>query len=163
VSLLRSIHTIWKNSASLCDATTGVPHERVFTGRIPQTKQYAFPYVSILVVGGGQTGRTDKTRYSRALMSFHIWVDDDDLEFAHELATVISDEYADNCWQIDSTSKVLDITDEGEPNAHQTTLPTTKAWEVVKLFTVFIERQRADQDNQCCVDAFDTSLGSTSL
>ena len=163
MSLLRSIHLKWQNSAALCDAATGVPHDRVFTGRIPQTKQYRFPYVSILTTRGWQTGRTDKTRLSAAVVSFHIWVDDDDLEFAQTLADAIADEFADRCWPISDTASVLDVLDGGEAVAHQTTLPTVKAWEVIKMLTFIIERDRTDHYDDCCDDEYETSSDSTSL
>jgi hypothetical protein len=125
----------------------------VFVGRIPQTEQYKFPYVSLLATTGVQTHRTDKTRYSIGPLSFHVWVDDSQLEFGEEVAQAITDAYADRCWIIDERAKVIDVLDEGEAEAHQTDLPNVKAWEVVKLFTVCIERLRVDRSlESCCTE-----------
>ena len=151
-SLLRSIAERWRDNAVLIDPTTGVPFARVFTGRVPQTELYKFPYVSILVSQGYSRKRTDKTRYSHSPVTFHLWVDEDHLEFAETLAAKIADAYADTCWKLTETDKVIDFLDEGEPLVHQTNLPNVKAWEVVKLFTAVIERARVDRDAECCVE-----------
>ncbi len=153
-SLLRSIHDIWESTPALTDM---VPHARVFSGRVPQTEMYRFPYVSILATQGGHNSRTDKSRYSHGPVSFHIWVDDSRLEFAETLAELITQTYTDRCWPLSDSAAVIDVLDEGEPTAHQTDLPSVKAWEVVKLFTVFIERLRVDHDDDCCTSQFTTS------
>ena len=146
-SLLRSIGAMWNNNAALCAL---IPFNRVFTGRIPQTELYRFPYVSILATQGSQTHRTDKTRYSHGPVSFHIWVDDAQLELAETVAQAITDAYADRCWSLSDDAKVIDVLDLGEATAIQTDLPNVKAWEVIKLFIVCVQRARIDRTDECC-------------
>ena len=148
MSLLKSISARWAADSTLC---AKIPFAKVFTGRVPQTQLYAFPYVSVLATGGAQTLRTDKTQYSHGPLSFHIWVDESKLEFGEETAELIANAFANRCWRIDDNAKVIDVLDEGEPLAIQTDLPTVKAWEVVKLLTVCIERTRVDPA-ECCVE-----------
>ena len=155
-SLLRTIGEIWENAEALCAL---VPFARVFTGRVPQTELYQFPYVSILSTVGSRTGRSDKARYSSGPVSFHIWVDDNALETGLTIANAITDAYADTCWIIGDTATILDVLDEGEPSAYQTQLPGIKAWEIVKLLTVHISRERVDSDVCCPADEPD-DLGS---
>lgn len=157
-SLLRSIHRMWEANATLCGL---VPYERVYTGRIPQTEQYRFPYVSIMATQGSMLHRTDKSRYTRGPLSFHIWVDDARLEYAESVAEEITNAFADKCWDISLTDKVIDVLDDGEACAHQTDMPNVKAWEVIKLFHVVIERQRVDA-SQCCLDTSFTDTESSS-
>jgi hypothetical protein len=156
-SLLRSIGEIWRVTPDLYNL---IPFDRVFTGRIPQTELYRFPYVSILVTQGTSKGRSTKTRHSIGPVSFHIWVDDANLETAETVAEAIADAYADRCWLLGSSARVLDVIDSGEAMAHQTDMPNVKAWEVIKLFLVLIERDRADHDDDdCCTGEW---IGSTS-
>jgi hypothetical protein len=157
-SLLRSIGLKWKRSEALCQL---IPFGRVFTGRVPSTELYKFPYVSILSAQGSQTHRTDKSRYSHGPLSFHIWVDDAALEDALTVAEAISAEYADKCWSLGEGANVIDVLDEGEPMAHQTDLPNIKAWEVVKLFIVCIERLRTGTP-VCCGSPSSSSGGFSS-
>jgi hypothetical protein len=149
MSLLKSVSDIWKNTPALYNK---VPFDRVFVGRVPSTKLYRFPYVEILASQGRQTYRTDKTRAGHGPLSFHIWVDDAELEFAESVALAITNSYADRCWALSSGARVLDCLDEGEPMARQTDMPNVKAWEVVKLFTVLVERDRPDREDECCND-----------
>lgn len=148
-SLLRTIGELWEESESLCAL---IPFERVFTGRIPQTELVRLPYVSIISATGGKTTRSDKARYSHGPVSFHIWLDDSALEYGHRVAEAIADVYADRCWSLGDGDKVIDVLDEGEPLSRQTVLPNVKIWEVVKLFTVCIERARADHSDECCAE-----------
>lgn len=150
-SLLRSVAVRWRENATLCAL---VPFASVFTGRVPQTELYDFPYVRISSTRGLPTLRSDKTQYNHVPLSFHIWVDEDELETGEEIAEAISDAFANTCWYLDATDKVIDVRDEGEPGAHQTDTPTIKAWEVIKMFTVCIERARVDTDD-CCLDTYD--------
>ena len=144
-SLLRSIADIWNGSAPLCAL---IPFAKVFTGRLPNVEGYPFPYVSIMATLGSQTDRTNKTRYSHGPVSFHIWVDDTQLEFGETVAQAITDVYADRRWDLGNGASVIDMLDEGEAMAHQTTLPTVKAWEVVKLFTACLCRNRVPHVDQ---------------
>jgi hypothetical protein len=144
-SLLKSVGAIWESTPALCAL---IPFSRVFTGRIPSTTQYKFPFVSILATQGSQNIRSDKTRYSHGPLSFHVWVDDAALEFGEVVAEEITKTYADRTWTLSSTAKVIDCLDEGEPTAHQTDLPNIKAWEVVKLFTVCLMRDRVDHSGE---------------
>lgn len=152
MSLLSSIADIWEGSAVLCAL---IPFDRVFTGRVPQTQQYPLPYCSILVTQGRQFDRSSKARYMRAPLAFHIWVDDADLSTGEAIAHALEDEYAERCWTVDTDTYVIDVLDEGPACIHQTELPTVKAWEVVKLFSLVIQRDRVshDADNCCPVDS----------
>jgi len=159
-SLLKSVAEIWEESTTLCAL---IPFNRVFTGRVPQTELYRFPYVSVIATQGRSTYRTDKTRGSHGPLSFHIWVDDARLETAETVADAITSAYADRCWNLSASARVIDVLDEGEPVAHQTDLPSVKAWEVVKLFTVCIERNRTDHGDDCCASVgASSSQGSSS-
>ena len=149
-SLLKTVKEIWRDDATLCAL---IPWSRVFTGRIPSTELYAMPFVSISATAGRGTRRSDKSRLSHGPLSFSIWVDDAQLEFGEKVADAITDAYADRCWPLSARAQVFDVLDEGEPSAHQTDLPNIKAWEVVKLFTVCIERQRVDRSAECCVQS----------
>jgi hypothetical protein len=146
-SLLRSIAEIWQGNEALCDL---VPFSRVYTGRVPSTELQAMPYVSVIAGQGVQIGRSDKSRISEGPVSFSIWVADEQLEFGLEIAQAIADAYADNCWPLSETAKVFDCLDGGEPMTHQTDLPDVKAWEIIKLFHLKIERARVDREGQCC-------------
>ena len=169
-SLVRSVARIWRDSPTL---RALVPFERVFTGRIPQTELVDFPYVSILTGPGRQWSRSDKARYSYAPLSFHIWTNEDQLETAVEdICRAISDTYAERCWPLTANDasdndcystgidQVIDVLDEGEPIQHQPAPPTIKAWEVVKLFTVCLERARVDRHEECCDATFSEESGS---
>jgi len=140
-SLLRSIADRWSENATLCGL---VPFSRVCTVRITQTELYRFPYVSILTSTGSPLFRTDKTRASAGPVTFHVWVDDDHLEYALDVAAAITEAYADTCWSLGGGSKVFDVGDGGEPLSVQVDLPTVKAWEVVKVMTFYVERNRVD-------------------
>jgi hypothetical protein len=161
-SVLRSVSEIWRDTPALCAL---VPFDRVYMGRVPGTELYCFPYVSLLAPPGSHTWRTDKTRVSQGPLSFHVWVDDAKLEYGLLVAEAITDAYADRCWPIGEASRVLDCLDEGEPMAVQPDHPTVKAWEVVKLFAVVVERDRVDRSGDCCVGdgsyASDTELYSS--
>jgi len=146
-SLLRYVAEIWNGSATL---KALVPFANVFTGRVPQTELYDFPYVSVVSGPGAWVRRTDKARYSNATLTFHIWVDANQLEQGHRIAEAIADAYADRCWQLGPNNFVRDVLDEGEPIAHQVSRPGVKIWEVVKMFTVCLERARADHTSECC-------------
>jgi len=137
----------WTADETLCAA---VPVANVFTGRIPQTELYDFPYVSIIYAGGRQTSRSDKTRITHGPVSFHIWVDEDDLETGMGIAEIISDRFEGRCWSLTDDDKVFDFLDEGEAMARQIDMPTKKAWEVVKLFTACIMRTITEHDDECC-------------
>ena len=152
-SLLRSIAGVWENNQTLCAL---LPFDRVFTGRVPGTELYRFPYVSIMAGQGSQYHRSDKNHLSFGPLSFHIWVDDARLEYAETVADAIMQVYADRCWPISDDARVIDVLDEGEPMAHQTDLPNVKAWEVVKLFTVCVERDRVDhsEEDGCCTSSY---------
>lgn len=160
-SLLRSLSMIWRDSQDLCAL---VPYVRVYTGRVPQTELYKFPYVSILATQGSQLHRTDKTRYSSGPVTFHVWVDEDELETGERIAQAITDEYADRCWDLCGEGTVIDMLDEGEACAEQVDHATIKAWEVIKLFTAIIERPRVER-TECCAsvsDSGDCASGSSS-
>ena len=157
-SLLRTIGQIWDSTPALCAL---VASNRVFTGRIPQSELYRFPYVSIIATAGVQTHRTDKTRYSSGPLSFHIWVDDARLETGETIAQTIVDTYADRCWALSDTAQVIDVRASGEPVSRQTDLPAVKAWEIVVLFTVQIKRDRVTQ-GECCMDLTPEPEGSSS-
>jgi hypothetical protein len=147
-SLVRSIGQIWEETPALCAL---VPYNRVFTGRIPATTHYPFPYVSILATSGVQTRRTDKTRYSSGPLTFHVWVDDAKLETGELIAATIVETYADRCWALSDTADVIDVRVSGEPAARQTLMPDVKAWEIIVACTVHIKRDRV-QWNQCGID-----------
>lgn len=138
-SIERTVQMIWENDAVLCSL---IPFAQVFTGRIPKADANRFPYVSILFVPGRAYKRSSHSRLVTGVVSFHIWVDDADLEFGKTVAKAIADSYSDRAWALSSTDKVYDVEDMGEPLSHQTDLPSVKAWEVVKMFTVFIDRKR---------------------
>lgn len=148
MSLLAAIHQVWEESTAL---SALLPHERVFTGRIPSTKQIAMPYCAIVATSGWTSHRTDKTRYSKVPVSFHVWVTDNDLETGLTIAKAITDTYAETCFSIINDDKVIDVLDEGEPMVSQINYPTLKAWEVVQMFTFCLERQRVTHD-ECCLD-----------
>jgi len=147
-SLLRTIQLKWAEDSTL---EALIPVARVYTGRVPQTEIVNFPYVSVKAAQGGRRGRSDKKWYSFGPLSFHVWVEEDQLEFAHNVAEAISDCFADKCWNLSETGSVTDVLDEGEPMAHQTRLPAVRVWELVKLFTVYIERDRTDPE--CCPES----------
>jgi hypothetical protein len=154
-SLLRSIWQLWENSEELCAL---VPSERVFTGRGPSTTEYRFPWVSILVTGGASTHRSDKSRLGVSHAMFSIWIDDAKLENGLQIAQAITDAYADRCWPLSETAKVLDVLDQGEPGVHQTDLPNVKAWNVTKQLVFHVERLRVDRSEECCTfESFSSS------
>lgn len=146
-SLQRTIAQKWSESTTL---TALVPMTKFFVGRFPETTLYDFPYVSVLMGNGFATHRTDKTQINRVIISFHVWVDDYDLENGMEIAGVIGDVLSNRCWQMSDTAKVLDVMDLGEAVAHQVDTPTIKAWEVVKMLAFYVERQRITQTDDCC-------------
>jgi hypothetical protein len=158
MSLLKSIAEIWKNTGAL---TKLVAFDRVFTGRIPQTEQYHFPYVSILLTGGRMVHRSSQARYSQQPLSFHIWVDDAALATGEAIEQAIADAYADRCWFVDDFTRVFDVLDEGPGIRHQTDLPSVKAWEIVKLFALCVECKRVDRTNECCILAAESSASSS--
>ena len=151
-SLLSSVATIWQNNTMLCAL---VPYDHVYAGRIPSTRLYRFPYVSIVALGGVQYLRTGASTYSYSPLSFHIWVDEDKLEFAEYLADKIADVYANTDWALSTVAKVIDVREEGDGMAHQTDLPSVKAWELVKMFSVFVEHKRVDNSSTCPADFSD--------
>jgi hypothetical protein len=150
MSLLGSISKIWHDSTALCGK---VPFDRVYVGRGPGTQKYPMPSVFILASMGVMTHRTDKTRYSHGPVTFHVWVDDADLENGEAIAQAITDEYAERSWRIDDNAKVYDVLDGGEATAIQTDMASVKAWEVVKLLMMCVERNRVDRSEECGDDA----------
>lgn len=158
-SLARSLGRRWEADATLCAL---IPYNRVFTGRVPQTELFDFPYVSILVSQGYSSYRSDKTRGSRGPVSFHIWVDDARLEqdgFA--VAEAIRNAFADKCWAISDDASVIDVLDGGEPDAKQVPIPGIKAWEVIQMFIFCVERARVDAD-ECCPGSYTEDSSSSS-
>lgn len=149
MSLLSSIADIWENDTDLCAL---IPFNRVFTGRVPQTELQRFPYVSIIATSGRQFRRSDKARHTFSPVFFHIWVDEDRLEYGERVAETISNVYADRCWFLTASSKVNDVLDEGDPSVKQPPMPTIKAFEVVKLLTFLVERDRTTHSDECCSD-----------
>lgn len=156
MGLLATLANIWKNSERLCSY---VDFSRVYTGRIPGTELVRFPYVSMMTTAGWQTCRTDKTMYSRVPLTFHVWADDAKLAFAEEVGSVISDVYANTCWEVSDAEKIIDILDGGPGIPRQTNVATVKAWEIVQILTVCLERERAPHTGMNCCD----ELGSTSF
>jgi hypothetical protein len=94
------------------------------------------------------------------VVSFEVWVDDARLAHGETICEAITDAYANQCWQIDDKWKVMDCRLEGPPSQVQIDLPTVKAWKLIQLFDLRLERQRVDSGT-CCVPGAD--LGSTSI
>ncbi len=140
-SIARAIARVWQHSQALCAA---VPFERVFTGRVPSTQQYNFPYVSILVSSGKQTLRTSVAQYYWQLVAIDIWVGDYNMAEGEGIAQLASDAYANQAFRIDARSKVIDVLDGGPPVPTQVDTPTVKAWLLSQTMDFYIERLRAD-------------------
>lgn len=159
--LLRAFAQIWADSADACDM---VPFERFVTGRIPDTKEFPFPYMSVIAGGGRPAFRSDRAQDSLRIVSVHIWVDGDKEEDGETIAEKIRRLYCGSgfCYNY---GQVYDILDGGPPLPHQGSDPTYDSWEVVKLLTLCIEQPRKDQAflqgagcRQCCPRA---SVGSS--
>jgi hypothetical protein len=146
-SLQKTIATAWQADSALCAL---VPFARFYTGRIPQTKTTQFPYVSLLVAAGISLYRTDKTRGTQSTVSFHVWVDDAHLEDGMTIAEAIGTMFADRILELSDTARIIDVLDGGEPTAQQVETPNVKAWEVIKLFFVHVERTRIDHQDDGC-------------
>ncbi len=126
-----------------------VPIEKVYTGRFPGTSIYNFPYVSIIASGGRKTHRSDKARYSYDTITFHVWVGDTGVLLGERICDAIIDVFADRCFQLSPTVKVIDFMVNGEPNMVQTQLPGAKPWDLILSFTAHVQRERVDRE-QCC-------------
>jgi len=158
MGLLKSIAEIWRTNGPLC---ASIPFDRVFTGRLGGTELYRFPYCSIAIGSGWRVYRSDKTDVSHVVASFSIWLDDARLHLGELIQDAIYAAYANTCWTVREGYKVMDVLDMGEGQPKQTTLPAVKAWNVINLKTLVIERQRTDTD-VCCDSAseFEPSSGS---
>ena len=164
-NLLKSIADIWKRTS---DTQNLVPVDKVYTGRLPGTKErYDFPYVSVLSTRGTLRYRTDKTRGYHQQVLFSVWVDDSKLASGIAIANAITDTFSELTYEIDDMERVIDVLDEGPYRTIQTTMPAVKAWEVVKLMTFCTERLRTDGDRNDCDDseigASSTSTDSESI
>ena len=142
MSFLASFANIWRDSTALCAL---VPFDRVFTGRVPGTEYYKFPYINIQEAGPTRRYRSDKSQGYYISMSFHIWVDDSRLSTGEQIECAIAKAYAENAWTIDGDYKVIDVLDEGPAQKHQINESSYKAWEIIKLLTVCLERARSGQ------------------
>lgn len=138
--LLRSIALRWANSPQ---AVAYVPSERFLTGRIPNTGDYPFPFVSVIPGSGTTRYRSDKYEGLSRLISLHIFVDADKLEEGEKIAEIARRVYANQRWTYDA-GQVIDVIDGGPPNAHQIEDATFQAWELVKLFSLRLEQSRVD-------------------
>jgi hypothetical protein len=145
MGLLKSIAEIWAQDTAL---SALMPVARVFTGRVPQTDQYKFPYVSILKTTATPVQRSDKAQRSFVTVSFHIWLDDSNLGIGEEIAIAIENCFPERSWSYGDSRYVIDVLDEGPAIETQVDLATYKAWEVIKLVTLVIERPRV-QHEQC--------------
>ena len=141
--LLKSIGDIWEDSEDLCDL---IPFDRVFVGLVPTTEEYKMPYVSLITSGARRRYRTDKTDGSTLTVSFHIWVDDADLDRGESTAKQVRETYANHDWTF-TGGTVIDVLDEGPFTTHQVNQPNYRAWEVMKVLTFCVEMPRVDQSS----------------
>jgi hypothetical protein len=139
MNLERSIALRWEESTALNRA---LPVDRFFSGRVPTTEEYKFPYCSLIVTRGSRGPRTDKGQYPRLTVSFHVWVDDSREAEGLDIANKIGEVFADQLWTLDEEWAVLDVLDEGRAIPHQTNVSTFKTWEIIKLFTFVLARRR---------------------
>lgn len=156
-SLAKSVAAVWENDTTLCGL---VPFARVFTGRVPQTSLYKFPYVTIFATSGTSRYRSDKTLVSSHLLKMNIWVDGDKLSLGETIGDAITDSYANRCWQIDPVSKVMDMLDGGPGIPMQLDIANIKAWRVTKVFNLIYERLR--MPHAPCCDGSTSDTGETS-
>ncbi len=141
--IAESIAVVWKNTPALCAL---VPYDRIFTGRVPETEVYNFPYITIRVTSGREALRTDETMQFWHLVGIDVWVDGDKLSDAETISNAITDAYANQCWKIDSVSKVIDVIDDGPGVPQQLDKPNVKAWWIAHDMNMRIERQRAETE-----------------
>lgn len=140
IGLLASFAYRWRDST---EAIALIPFQDVFTGRVPNTEGYPFPYMSIIAGGGRQVYRSDKWQGLRRAVSVHIWTDPAELEQGEEIAEMVRKLYANQAWLYDN-GRVIDVLDGGPPNCHQINDPTFQAWEIVRALTLCIEQPRVD-------------------
>jgi hypothetical protein len=140
IGLLASFSNRWRDRLDACAL---VPFQDVFTGRVPNTVDYPFPYMSIITGGGFRVYRSDKFEGVLRPISIHIWTDPTNLELGEEIAEMARVIYANQAWVYDF-GRVIDVLDGGPQNCHQINDPTFQAWEVVKTFILCIELPRVD-------------------
>lgn len=129
-------------------ALEAIPYKDFFTGRIPDIKNRPFPYMSLVPGPSYRTYRSDKWVGSRRIVSFHIWVDEDQLNRGEEIAEVVQFVYANRAWGY-GYGRVIDVLDNGPPNSHQIHEASFKSWEVVQMLTLCIEQPRAADEGPC--------------
>ena len=97
--IAESIAVSRKNTPALCALSRYHP---IFTGRVPETEVYNFPYITIRVNPCREALRTDETMQFWHLVGIDVWVDGDKLSDAETISNAITDAYANQCWNIDS-------------------------------------------------------------
>ncbi len=139
-SLESAINAIWADNAALL---AQVPADRLITGRVPPSEQ--MPYVRLEPEGGPENGRTNRTIYAAAKVSFHIWSDAIDIART-TIAPLIYAAFASMAFDWGSGG-VLDMKWDGPPTSRQTTDPEIKAWETTVSFTCTTWQTRTDATN----------------
>jgi len=129
----------WQASAEACLL---VPFRDVFTGRVPHTEGYPFPYMSILPASGRLHARSDRAEFLRRTLTVHVWVDPAKLEEGETIQEMVRRIWANQAWSYDY-GRVIDVLD-GGLNAHELNEPTFQAWELVRLLTLCYEHPRVD-------------------
>jgi hypothetical protein len=140
-TLLGSLGQIWARSQRLCAL---IPSHRVCTGRIPSTTEYPMPYASIMEQAGHRRHRTNVTRYEIAPVTFHIWVGESMVGLGEEIEQAVIDVYADGGWRY-AGGLVIDVLDEGPAAKNQVVQPDYKYWEILKVFSLCVQRRRRRQ------------------
>ena len=138
-NIAESIAEVWKNTPALCAL---VPYDRVFTGRVPGSDLYKFPYVTIDVGDSQEALRTDKATQFWHMVSIGIWVREEKLAEGETISNAITDAYANQRWQIDAVSKVIDVTDDGPGPPRHLDYSHVKAWWISHTIDLRIEHQR---------------------
>ena len=103
------------------------------------------PYVRLEPEGGPENGRTNRTIYAAAKVSFHIWSDAIDIART-TIAPLIYAAFASMAFDWGSGG-VLDMKWDGPPTSRQTTDPEIKAWETTVSFTCTTWQTRTDATN----------------